>query len=87
MIIDAIKPVLITTAVTIATSLSDSRFDYCNSLNLTGSQFSHLQFIFNATSRALTRTPEILISPVLKSPTGSKLLKAFNLRHLESSPN
>ena len=58
------------TARTIVTSLIHSRLDYCNSLflNLPVSQLKRLQFILNASARAVTRTPKFShISPVLKS--------------------
>ena len=59
-----------TTAHTIATSLTHSKLDCCNSLflNLPQSQLSRLQLILNSTARAVSNTPTFSdITPVLKS--------------------
>jgi hypothetical protein len=58
------------TACTIATSLTHSKLDYCNSLllNLPSSQTKLLQLVVNAAARAVTKTPKFhRISPIFKS--------------------
>jgi len=58
------------TGRTIATSLIQSKLDYCNSLflNLPQSQLGRLQLILNSSARAVSKTPKFAhISPVLKS--------------------
>jgi hypothetical protein len=58
------------TASTIATSIVQSKLDYCNSLffKLPSSQLNRLQLVQNSLARAITRTPKFChISPVLKS--------------------
>jgi len=57
------------TARTIATSLSHSKLDYCDSLflNLPQSQLCRLQLILNSSAWAVSKTPKFAhISPVLK---------------------
>jgi hypothetical protein len=58
------------TARTIATSLVQSKLDYCNSLyyNISSKQLNRLQIIQNSLARAVTRTLRFShITPVLKS--------------------
>src|SRR5664279_586454 len=59
-----------TTAKTIATSLIQSRLDYCNSLflNRPSTELNRLQLVLHATARAITKTSKFLhITPILKS--------------------
>jgi len=59
-----------TTAQIIATSLTHSKLDYCNSLflNLHRSHFDRLQLVLNSAARAVSRTPRFThISLVLES--------------------
>ena len=66
-----IRPTLdSTTASTIATSLVQSKLDYCNSLyvNLPANQISRLQCLQNSLARTINKTPKFdHMTPVLKS--------------------
>jgi len=57
-----------TSASTIATSLFQTKIDYCNSLllnslllNLPATQTNRLQLVLNSASRAVTKTPKFII--------------------------
>ena len=58
------------TACTIATSLTHSKLDYCNSLylNINSQQLNRLQLLLNSAAHAVTKTPKFHhITPHLKS--------------------
>ena len=71
------------TAATIATSLVDSRLDYCNSLyySLPTSKLHCIQLIQNALARAVSRIPlHSQISPVVHSLHWLKIEQRINTK-------
>ena len=84
-----------TTACTIATSISHSKLDYCNSLyyNLPKSQITRLQLIQNSLARAVVKAPKSChITPVLRSLHWLKINERIEYKldpftHLQSPHN
>src|SRR6218665_2124543 len=86
-----IRPMLdFKTASIIATSIVDSKLDYCNSLflSLDSTQIHCLQLIQNSLARAVTRTPRHHhITPVLKSLHWLKIPERIHFKVLSLTYN
>src|SRR6218665_1836217 len=78
------------TASTIATSIVNSKLDYCNSLflNLDSTQIQRLQLIQSSLARAITRMPRHHhITPVLKSLRWLKIPERIDFKVLSLTYN
>jgi len=85
----SIRPFLdIKTASTIATSIVNSKLDYCNSYyyNLPNSLLSRLQHIRNSLARAVVKAPKSShITPTLKSLHWLKVNERIEYIHIQDS--
>jgi hypothetical protein len=77
-----------TTARNIATTLIQSKLDYCNSffLNLPANQRDRIQLVLNSAARAVTNTPKFYhITPILKSLHRFKVSERIHYKVLSST--